>query len=159
MRLGRRDRCPLHHRFDCCGRAAKKKSPIKSTWVKIGPGTFKIDDPHHPRGYRVRRSKSAMKKLVIEKVGEQENLCCDCGKPFTDMAEVTPEHLTPRGIGAAWRDDHEDNIGAAHSWCNVEKGSRRIPNLAAQPAMDFEVKPSGEIVEDVFGKPATKRIQ
>jgi hypothetical protein len=24
----------------------------------------------------------------------------------------------------AWRDDHPDNIPAAHEWCNLEKGSQ-----------------------------------
>jgi hypothetical protein len=28
-------------------------------------------------------------------------------------------------MGGAWRDDHPDNIQAAHWWCNGEKGSSR----------------------------------
>jgi hypothetical protein len=37
-----------------------------------------------------------------------------------------PDHISPKGMGGAWRDDHPDNIQAAHWWCNGEKGSRRI---------------------------------
>jgi hypothetical protein len=29
-------------------------------------------------------------------------------------------------MGGAWRDDHPDNIQAAHWGCNSEKGSTRI---------------------------------
>lgn len=126
MKLGLKDRCPIHNRFDCCGRKERKKSAIKSKWVQIGPGIYKIVDPHHPRGYRIRRSKSAMTKLLEKKVIEQYCACCICLELFTDAADITPEHKEPRGIGGAWRDDHEDNIGAAHSWCNGEKGSKRI---------------------------------
>jgi len=29
-------------------------------------------------------------------------------------------------MGGAWRDDHPDNVQAAHWWCNEEKGSTRM---------------------------------
>jgi hypothetical protein len=32
-------------------------------------------------------------------------------------------------MGGSWRDDRAENIGAAHSLCNIEKGSRRFPKL------------------------------
>ena len=32
----------------------------------------------------------------------------------------------PKGMGGAWRDDHQDNIQATHWWCNEEKGSTRM---------------------------------
>jgi hypothetical protein len=35
------------------------------------------------------------------------------------------DHISPRGLGGAWRDDHPDNIQAVHWWCNGEKGSSR----------------------------------
>jgi hypothetical protein len=37
-----------------------------------------------------------------------------------------PEHKEPKGMGSAWRDDHPDNVQAAHRWCNLQKGSRRL---------------------------------
>ena len=46
--------------------------------------------------------------------------------PFTDYNDVVPDHRDPKGMGGAWRDDHPDNIQAAHWWCNSEKGSTRM---------------------------------
>jgi hypothetical protein len=37
-----------------------------------------------------------------------------------------PDHIDPRGMGGAYRDDHPQNIQAVHFWCNSEKGSTRI---------------------------------
>jgi hypothetical protein len=51
---------------------------------------------------------------------------------------VVPDHIHPRGMGGAWRDDHPDNIQAVHWWCNREMGSsrgeRRGSALSAQTA-------------------------
>jgi len=41
------------------------------------------------------------------------------------MAEVVPDHKEPRGMGAARRDDHPENIVASCNPCNLDKGSRR----------------------------------
>jgi hypothetical protein len=48
-----------------------------------------------------------------------------CHEEFTDYSDVVPDHEDPKGMGGAWRDDHPDNIRAAHWWCNSEKGSMR----------------------------------
>lgn len=60
--------------------------------------------------------------------------CCDCGRRLT-WEDATFEHEVPRGLGGAWRDDriaifkHGKFIrsinGAAHLYCNSERGSRR----------------------------------
>jgi len=39
--------------------------------------------------------------------------------------EVVPDHINPRGMGGAWRDDHPDHIQAVHWWCN---GTARARN-------------------------------
>jgi hypothetical protein len=44
---------------------------------------------------------------------------------------VVPDHIHPRGMGGAWRDDHPENIQAVHWWCNREKGSSRGSSLAS----------------------------
>lgn len=118
-------RCPIHKRTDCCGRTSKSVQKSKK-WTQIGPGVFRIEDPRHPRGYRIRRSPAAMRYLVDKKIIAQEGKCSICRTEFTDRREVGPDHVEPRGAGGAFRDDHEDNIEAAHNLCNLAKGSRRI---------------------------------
>lgn len=118
-------RCPIHRRYDCCGRESKRALEQKKGWTRIGPGLWRITDDHHPRGYRYRRSKSAMRDLVDKKIVEQDGKCSLCGEPFTDRREAGPDHTDPRGAGGAFRDDHESNITAAHNTCNLEKGSKR----------------------------------
>lgn len=123
MRLRPKDLCPIHKsRGNCCGRASRVNSSKDSTvWVTVAPGVRqnKLDG-------RERRSPSAMRKLLLgRKVQEQKFLCGICGEPFTDVREIVPDHIEPRGIGAARRDDSPHNIQAAHSQCNLEKGSKR----------------------------------
>jgi hypothetical protein len=36
-----------------------------------------------------------------------------------------PDHRHPKGMGGSRRDDHPENIQAAHWWCNSEKGLSR----------------------------------
>ena len=45
---------------------------------------------------------------------------------FTDYNEIVPDHIEPKGMGGAWRDDHPENIQAVHRRCNLQKGSRRL---------------------------------
>jgi 5-methylcytosine-specific restriction endonuclease McrA len=67
-----------------------------------------------------------MKRLLARKVVEQEMKCGICGELFTDYREIVPDHIVPKGMGSASRDDHPDNIQAAHRRCNLKKGSRRV---------------------------------
>lgn len=120
MRLRTNEMCPIHRSFKCCGREQIQKV----TLVKIG--VQRIEDPHHPRGYRELRSPAEMKKLLNRKIAEQNGICAICEEPFTDYNDVVPDHIEPKGMGGAWRDDHPDNIQAAHWWCNEEKGSTRM---------------------------------
>jgi hypothetical protein len=40
-----------------------------------------------------------------------------CHEEFKDYNDVVPDHKDPRRMGgAAWRDDHPDNIQATHWW-------------------------------------------
>jgi hypothetical protein len=36
-----------------------------------------------------------------------------------------PDHIDPKGMGGARRDDHPENIQAVHFCCNGKKGSTR----------------------------------
>jgi hypothetical protein len=67
-----------------------------------------------------------MRKLLNRKIAEQEGKCGICNEEFSDYSEIVPDHKHPKGMGGAWRDDHPDNIQAAHCWCNEEKGSMRV---------------------------------
>jgi hypothetical protein len=57
------------------------------------------------------------------KIEEQNSECPLCHMAFTEYGDVVPDHINPKGMGGAFRDDHPDNIQAVHWWCNSEKGS------------------------------------
>ena len=46
MRLRRNEYCPIHKSVSCCGR---EQMPYAR---RLQPGIRRIEDPHHPRGYR-----------------------------------------------------------------------------------------------------------
>ena len=120
MRLPRHQLCPIHRSLSCCGR-----EPMPRSRRQHQVGIRRIDDQHHPRGYRELRSNAEMRKLINRKIAQQHGKCTLCGEKFTDYVDVVPDHVSPRGMGAAWRDDHPDDIQAVHWWCNGEKGSTR----------------------------------
>jgi hypothetical protein len=119
MRLRRNEFCPIHRSLACCGRQPTVQQRV------LQPGVRRVEDPHHPRGYRELRSPAEIRRLLKRKVVEQNNLCGICCQPFTDYNDVVPDHIDPKGMGGAWRDDHPSNIQAVHYWCNSEKGSTR----------------------------------
>jgi hypothetical protein len=88
-------------------------------------GVRQIEDPLHPRGYRELSPNGEMRKLVDRKIISQGGNCGICRAAFMDYSDVVPDHISPRGMGGTWRDDHPDNIQAVHSWCNGQKGSNR----------------------------------
>jgi hypothetical protein len=121
MKLRRNEYCPIHRSLSCCGR-----EPIARSSRLKQFGIQRIDDSHHARGYRELRSNGEMRKLMNRKIQEQKGICAICEESFTDYGDIVPDHICPRGMGGAWRDDHPDNIQAVHWWCNQEKGSSRI---------------------------------
>lgn len=120
MKLHRNEFCPIHRSLFCCGREQAQKER------RFQLGVQRIEDPHHPRGYRELRSPAEMRKVLNRKIGEQDGKCAICYQTFTDCNEIVPDHKEPKGMGGAWRDDHPDNIQAAHRRCNLQKGSRRL---------------------------------
>jgi hypothetical protein len=120
MKLRPNERCPIHKSLFCCGR--EKIKAKRRTWVPVQ----RIEDPHHPRGYREIKSRGEMRKLLKRKIVEQNNGCGICNKLFSDCGDIVPDHKRSRGMGAARRDDHPDNIQAAHRICNLKKGSKSI---------------------------------
>ena len=120
MRLRPNEFCPIHKSLICCGRELLPKPKL----VRLG--VQRIEDPHHPRGYRELRSPAEMRKLLNRKIRQQAGICAICHEELTDYNDVVPDHRNPKGMGGAWRDDHSDNIQATHWWCNEEKGSIRM---------------------------------
>ena len=120
MKLHRNESCPIHRFLVCCGREQAQK--VRTLRL----GVQRVEDPHHPRGYRELRSPAEMRELLNRKIVEQGRKCAICHKEFTDYNDIVPDHRDPKGMGGAWRDDHPDNIQATHWWCNGEKGSTRI---------------------------------
>ena len=120
MRLRTNEICPVHRSRFCCGREFNAKPRL------LHFGVQRIEDPHHPRGYRELRSPAEMRKLLNRKIVEQDKTCAICQEEFTDYNDIVPDHKEPKGMGGAWRDDHPDNVRATHWWCNEEKGSIRV---------------------------------
>ena len=119
MKLRRNEFCPIHRSLSCCGREQARKGR------RLRLGVQRIDVPHHPRGYRELRSPAEMRKLLNRKIVEQRGKCAICHKEFAEYSDIVPDHKHPKGMGGAWRDDHQDNIQATHWWCNSEKGSTK----------------------------------
>ncbi len=134
FKLRRGEFCVIHSSYFCCGRERPKltrhkkasRAKLGSKWIPAGRGVWRIDDPHHPRGYREKRSDAAIHTLVKLKILEQNGLCAYCHLEFTDSSEVVGAHKKPKGMGGARHDDHPDNIVAAHSSCNLKHGSQRM---------------------------------
>ena len=116
---------PIHYSRSCCGRKQTHKAH------RLRLGVQRIEDPHHPRGYRELRSPSEMRKLLNRKVREQDRKCAICHEGFSDYSDIVPDHKHPKDIGGPWRDDHPENVQAVHRLCNSEKGSRRSGRLTA----------------------------
>jgi hypothetical protein len=120
MKLRRNEYCPIHRSLSCCGRETIPK--VRKTRQL---GVQRIEDPHHPRGYRELRSNAEMRKLLNRKIVAQGRECPLCHMKFTNYNDIVPDHINPKGMGGSWRDDHPDNIQAVHWMCNGEKGSSR----------------------------------
>ena len=85
MRLRRNEYCPVHKSLSCCGR---ELLPNKPRLIRLG--VQRIDDPHHPRGYRELRSPAEMRKLLNRKIVEQDGKCAICRAAFTNYNEIVP---------------------------------------------------------------------
>jgi hypothetical protein len=84
MKLRRNEYCPIHRSLFCCGRERIRKQ--RRPWVPVR----RIEDPHHPRGYRELRSPAEMRKLLSRKIVEQDMKCGICKEPFMDCNDIVP---------------------------------------------------------------------
>lgn len=122
--------CPIHRRRDCCGRAEIHRYVRKAhtKWEQVRPGVRRIKDAHadHPDGFRYKLSPGEMRKVIDQKIRDQQGMCGICHEPLGDYNDVAPDHIKPKGMGGARADDRSENIQAAHSGCNGDKGSKRL---------------------------------
>ncbi len=86
MRLRSNELCPIHRSVSCCGREFLPKAKL----IKLG--VQRIEDPHHPRGYREVRSPAEMRKLLKRQIVEQGGKCAICLEEFTDYNDIVPDH-------------------------------------------------------------------
>ena len=94
MKLRRNEYCPIHRSPFCCGREQSKMER------RLRLGVQRIEDPHHPRGYRELRSPAGMRKLLNRKISEQGGKCAICQKEFSDYSDIVPDHRqTSEGYG------------------------------------------------------------
>jgi len=82
--------------------------------------------PVHRSLFCCGREQMRTRKLLNRKIVEQGRKCAICHEDFTYYNDIVPDHRDPKGMGGAWRDDHQDNIQATHWCCNEEKGSSRM---------------------------------
>ena len=54
-------------------------------------------------------------------------MCGICGKEILQWEDFEFDHIEPRGMGGARRNDIGSNLRPAHHACNSRKGSRREP--------------------------------
>jgi hypothetical protein len=65
IRLRRNQYCPIHRSLWCCGTEQVPKAR------SLRLGVQRIDDPHHPRGYRELRSPAEMRKVLTAKLSSK----------------------------------------------------------------------------------------
>lgn len=95
--------------------------PLKPNEVR------RIEDSHHPRGYREwvgRKERERRFYELLEAPGIKR--CYVCHGEFTFANGPTLEHVIPKGSGGSTHDDHRENLALSHWRCNTAKGSRRI---------------------------------
>jgi len=82
MRLRANEVCPIHRSLSCFGRERIPKPRL------IRLGVQRVEDSHHPRGYRELRSPAEMRKLLNRKIRQQAGICAICHEEFTDYNDV-----------------------------------------------------------------------
>lgn len=113
-KLRKGERCPIHNSYFCCGREKKV--------VQTAPVIREMDDSH-PRGYREICTEAELRRRKDELI-RKGNGCMYCPDAFSDYRQVELAHKVSKGSGGFKHDDHRDNLGLAHRWCNRKNGSK-----------------------------------
>lgn len=126
MRLRANERCPIHGRYDCCGRQSRFSARSERS-----KAVQKVDDPHHPLGYREICSRAELRRrkhVLLSK----DPTCWLAEKSLTTTARLNLSIRSPK----AWTEQGATITGTTrsntpHKQCNFEKGSKRIPGFLA----------------------------
>ena len=74
------------------------------------------------------RGREARDKLIAQAWERDDHKCGICGR-YVCLLDAVWDHIVPRGMGGATRDDVLDNIRAVHFDCNSRRGSIRDYSL------------------------------
>jgi hypothetical protein len=107
MRLRGNEFCPIHRSVFCRGR----KQVPKVRTVRLG--VQRIEDPHHPRGYRELWSPAETRKRLNRKTVEQDRKCAICHEEFTDCDETSCLGITLRSGSKQNKSGRAERIQAA----------------------------------------------
>jgi hypothetical protein len=125
--LRKGEMCPLHKSFYCCGRSKpRERDTRKRTY--LGAGIRRIEDEHHPKGYRELCSPSELRRRKHALMSRGGWFCLYCYKDLRTLeyGQIELCHIEPKGMGGARRDDSVSNLALACKICNRENGSRRV---------------------------------
>ena len=144
MKLRSNERCPIHpNTRSCVCRGTQERKKRSSTWEIVSLGVRRTKDSSVPGGFRYELSPALKRRILFQRIREQENVCAlfeksddqgrvispDCPGEFTDLANVTLDHIEPRGMNGSRYDDgrNGENLWAVHHFpCNQVKLSRRV---------------------------------
>ena len=108
MKLRGNEYCPIHRSLSCCGREALRK---ERRLVRLG--VQRVEDPHHPRGYRELWSSAETRKRLNRKIVEQDRKCAICHEEFTDCDETSCLGITLRSGSEQNKSGRAERIQAA----------------------------------------------
>jgi hypothetical protein len=100
MSLRLNEFCPIHRSLSCCGRETLPKPRLVSLGVQ------RVEDPHHPRGYRELRSPAEMPKLLNRKVRNK----LEYVRSATKSSPTTTTSFQTTGIRKEWNERGETII-------------------------------------------------
>ena len=118
MKLRRNQYCPIHRSRSCCGRElVQKASKVRRLGVQ------RIEDPHHPRGYRELRSKAEMGNCSIDKSLSRTGNAPSARWRSPTITTSCPTTLIREG----WEDRAETTIRRTFRQCTSGATVKRDP--------------------------------
>lgn len=93
------------------------KTKRKREWIEVFDGGREV------LNLKTKKGRDIYAQRFNKAFDDQNGLCGICGDPM-DYSDAVPDHKKAKGMGGAMHDDRQENIQAAHSLCNLVKGSR-----------------------------------